>query len=167
MSFHDADRFVDLSEYRTSHIIRSPLALPPKKKQSKHQIPEPHTTQAHPIMFTILQRAPTALHSFADDPHPLTIHQVHVPVHGASTYGTYGADGMDVDLDHDHGEGSSSLAGLITSPGEVITSSREYMRWVVRVWVWVVLARMGSGGARVLSCRGRATGRDDTTSVCS
>lgn len=40
-------------------------------------------------------------------------------------------DGMDIDdKDFDHGEGPSSLVGVVT-PGEVITSAKEFMRSVL------------------------------------
>ena len=66
-------------------------------------------------MFKITTKPPTSALFPSQDEAPLT-HRKH-PAE---------LDGMDID---DLGEGPSSLAGVVT-PGEVITSAKEFMRYV-------------------------------------
>jgi hypothetical protein len=71
-------------------------------------------------MFTINVAPPPVL-TYSDDPTPaLATHRVHPDV-------AFDEDAMDVD---DLGEGSSSgIKSMLTSPGEVITSTKDYMRY--------------------------------------
>ena len=66
-------------------------------------------------MFKVTTRPPTSALLPSQDEAPST-HRKH-PAE---------LDGMDID---DLGEGPSSLAGVVT-PGEVITSAKEFMRYV-------------------------------------
>lgn len=76
-------------------------------------------------MFTITQRLPTSSSGYLYD--IPAVHQKH-PAE---------VDGMDLD-GNDLGEGPSSLRRTVVSPGEVITSSREYMRSVRRHYeIWL------------------------------
>lgn len=68
-------------------------------------------------MFKITTRPPTSA-LFPDQDASSSTHRRH-PAELA---------GM-MDIDHDVGEGSSTLAGVVT-PGEIITSAREFMRYI-------------------------------------
>lgn len=79
-------------------------------------------------MFTVSQRRPSS--ALWSDPAPPTTHRLH-PSELAALRGT--DDRMDVDGDDgDHADlGVGSSLGVrrsVVSPGETITSSKEYMR---------------------------------------
>jgi hypothetical protein len=72
-------------------------------------------TTLQPTMFKITTRPPTSALFPGQDSAPST-HRKH-PAEMA---------GM-MDIDNDVGEGSSTLAGVVT-PGEIIVSAKEFMR---------------------------------------
>lgn len=66
-------------------------------------------------MFKIT-KAPHAHQAFSDDPIPRAYQR--------------NPDFDSMDIDDDYGEGPSSLGRSVVTPGEIITNSKEYMRYV-------------------------------------